>query len=243
MADDDSLTPPDPMDQPAALAEAQHILGMVAHEIKNLLGPLAMTLQLFERRVNQQEPVDKHDVVFARAQVRRLSALVSDLLDTTRIDAGQFPMHLATVDLGALVQGVLDEFRRVHPHRLVIDLPTEPMAIGADGERLASVLTNFLDNAAKYAPETSAIDVHISRAGGRARVSVSDAGPGITPESQTRLFQRYFRAPETADKTRGLGLGLYLGRIIVERHGGSVGVSSTPGRGTTFWLELPLGQT
>jgi signal transduction histidine kinase len=243
MAEEDLMKTPALVDQPAALAEAQHVLGMAAHEIKNLLGPLGMTLQLFERRLNQKEPIAREDVAFARAQVRTLSALVNDLLDATSVDIGQFPIRLTTVDLGALVQGVLDSFRRVHPHRLVTDLPTEPTAISADGERLASVLTNFLDNAAKYAPETTAIDVRMTRAGGRARVSVSDAGPGISVESQARLFQRYFRAPETAEKTRGLGLGLYLGRMIVERHGGTVGVSSTPGRGTTFWLELPLGQS
>jgi signal transduction histidine kinase len=75
------------------------------------------------------------------------------------------------------------------------------------------------------------------------RLAVTDGGPGISAENQALLFQRYFRAPETAEKTRGLGLGLYISKMIAERHGGSVGLSSTPGRGTTFWLELPLGQS
>ncbi|HXI58865.1 MAG TPA: HAMP domain-containing sensor histidine kinase [Polyangia bacterium] len=224
-------------------AEAQHVLGMVAHEIKNLLGPLGMALQLCERRVQQGEPAGKEDLAFARAQVRRLSDLVNDLLDTTRIDAGHFPVRLGTVDLGALVQNALESFRRMHARRVVTDLPTEPLAISADGERLGTVLTNFLDNAAKYSPETSPIEVRITRAGGRVRLAVTDGGPGISAENQALLFQRYFRVPETAEKTRGLGLGLYISKVIAERHGGSVGLSSTPGRGTTFWLELPLGQS
>jgi signal transduction histidine kinase len=150
---------------------------------------------------------------------------------------------MGTVDLGALVQSALEAFRRVHPRRVVTDVPTEVMAISGDAERLGSVLANFLDNAAKYSPETSPIEVRISRAGGRVRVAVVDGGPGISPEDQAHLFQRYFRAEATAEKTRGVGLGLYISRIIAERHAGSVGVASTPGRGTTFWLELPLGQS
>ncbi|HEX3697110.1 MAG TPA: HAMP domain-containing sensor histidine kinase [Polyangia bacterium] len=239
--------PKDDLKTPAVLtadaAEAQQVLGMVAHEIKNLLGPLAMTLQLCERRAQQGEPAGKEDLAFARAQVQRLSQLVTDLLDTTRIDAGHFPIHLGTVDLGALVQSALESFRRVHPRRVVTDIPTETMAITGDGERLAAVLANFLDNAAKYSPETSPIEVRISRAGGRVRVAVVDGGPGISAEDQTRLFQRYFRSAATAEKTRGLGLGLYISRLIAERHGGTVGVTCAPGRGTTFWLELPLGQS
>lgn len=223
-------------------AQAQEVLGLVAHEIKNLLGPLAMTLQLCERRAQQGEPAGTTDLAFARAQVRRLSALVNDLLDTTRIDAGGFPIRIGTVDLVALVQGALEAFRREHARRVVTDLPTEPLPISGDGERLTTVLANFLDNAAKYSPENAPIEVRISRAGGRVRLAVVDGGPGISTEDQGRLFQRFFRAPATAEKTRGVGLGLYISRVITERHGGQVGVASTPGRGSTFWLELPLGQ-
>ncbi|HVR62036.1 MAG TPA: HAMP domain-containing sensor histidine kinase [Polyangia bacterium] len=241
MANDDLKTPPagGAGDDPAT----QETLGMVAHEIKNLLGPLAMTLQLCERRAQQGEPAGKDDLAFARAQVRRLSALVNDLLDVTRIDAGGFPVRVGTVDLGALVAGALEAFRRVHARRVVTDLPTEPLAISGDAERLGSVLVNFLDNAAKYSPEAAPIEVRVSRAGGRVRVAVVDGGAGISPADQAQLFQRYFRTAAAAEKTRGVGLGLYISRVIAERHGGSVGVASTPGRGSTFWLELPLGQS
>jgi signal transduction histidine kinase len=240
MADEDSKAPPADADDAGT---DQDVLGMVAHEIKNLLGPLAMTLQLCERRAQQGEPAGKDDLAFARAQVRRLSDLVSDLLDVTRIDAGSFPIRIGTVELGALVSGALEAFRRVHPRRVVTDLPTEPLAISGDADRLGAVLANFLDNAAKYSPETAPIEVRISRAGGRVRVAVVDGGPGISPADQAQLFQRYFRAANTAEKTRGVGLGLFISRVIAEHHGGSVGVASTPGRGTTFWLELPLGQS
>ena len=240
MANDDPKTPPAGA---AGGDAAQDALGIAAHEIKNLLGPLAMTLQICERRVQQGEPAGRDDLAFARAQVRRLSDLVNDLLDVTRIDAGSFPLRVGTVDLGALVAAALEAFRRVHARRVVTDLPTEPLAISGDAERLGAVLTNFLDNAAKYSPEAAPIELRVSRAGGRVRIAVVDGGPGISPDDQARLFQRYFRTTAAAEKTRGVGLGLYISRVIAERHGGSVGVSSTPGRGATFWFELPLGQS
>jgi len=104
------------------------------------------------------------------------------------------------------------------------------------------VLANFLDNAAKYAPEPSPIEVRMTSGGGRVRISVIDHGPGVRLEDQARLFQRYFRAAPTADCAPGLGLGLYLCREIAVRHGGEVGVDSVAGRGATFWIELALAQ-
>ncbi|HEY6506825.1 MAG TPA: HAMP domain-containing sensor histidine kinase [Vicinamibacterales bacterium] len=228
--------PPQPPQDP------QHVLGVAAHEIKNLLGPLAMTLQLCERRAVTGEPVAAEDLAFAREQVRRLSKLVNDLLDTTQVSSDQFPLQRTTVDLVALVQNSVETFRRAHTRRIVIEVPTEPLSISGDPERLGAVLANYLDNAVKYTPEPSLIEVRLNRAGERVRIAVTDHGPGIPTGSQTHLFQRYFRAPETAEQSRGLGLGLFLSRVIAERHGGAVGLSSVPGKGTTFWLDLPLGQ-
>jgi signal transduction histidine kinase len=224
-------------------SDTDHILGMAAHELKNALGPLAMTLQICERHAAAGQPVARDDLAFARAQVRKVSQLVNDLLDASRIDSGQFPLRLAHLDLCALVQSTVDAFRRANPRRIVCDVPPLPLVHVADGERLATVLTNFLDNAAKYAPEPSPIEVRMSQAAERVRIAVTDHGPGIRAEDQTRIFQRYFRARDTADAVSGLGLGLYLCRAIAERHGGAVGVDSAPGRGATFWLDLTLGQS
>lgn len=223
--------------------DANLLLGMAAHELKNALGPLAMTLQICERHAAAGEPVARDDLAFARAQVRKVSQMVNDLLDATRIDSGQFPLRLAHLDLCALVQSTVEAFRRSNPRRMVCDVPPQPLMHIADGDRLAAVLTNFLDNAAKYAPEPSPIEIRMSQAAERVRIAVTDHGPGIKPEDQQRLFQRYFRARATADTARGLGLGLYLCRAIAARHGGAVGVDSEPGRGATFWLDLTLGQS
>jgi signal transduction histidine kinase len=236
-------TDPNPAGDDTPLTDHDPILGVAAHEIKNALGPLAMTLQLCERRAMAGQPVAPEDVRFARAQVRRIAQLVNDLLDAERIDMGQFPLRLAPVDLCTLVQDAVDTFGRASPRRVVCDVPPEPLMHIADGERLASVLLNYLDNAAKYAPEPSPIEVRLSQAGERVRIAVTDHGPGVRPEDRERLFRRYFRAPATQEVAGGLGLGLFICRAIAERHGGAVGVDSVPGKGATFWLDLSLGQT
>jgi signal transduction histidine kinase len=252
MADQD---PPDPSspEQPAPEAgadasapappSAEDVLGIAAHEIKNALGPLAMTLQLCERRATSGQEVSLDDLRFARAQVRRIGDMANELLDAARIEHGQLPLKLAPVDLCALVQTTVDAFRRASRRPVVCDLPPTSIMHTADGDRLASVLVNYLDNAAKYTPEHAPIEVRMSRAGERLRIAVSDHGPGVKPDDRERLFERYYRVPETSASVSGLGLGLYICRAIAEQHGGAAGVDSQPGKGATFWLDLHLGQT
>ena len=236
--------PDDPQDPPAGgVLEADHVLGIAAHEIKNALGPLTMTLQLCERRAAMGDAIPLEDLRFARGQVRRIAELVGDLLDTARIDTGRLALRMAPVDLCALVQETVETFRRGHLQRIVCDLPASPLVHTADAERLASVLSNFLDNAAKYAPERAPIQVRMSLVAERVRIEVTDHGPGIRAEDRERIFERYYRAPSTAEAAGGLGLGLFICRAIAEGHGGSVGVESTPGQGATFWIDLSLGQT
>jgi len=215
-------------------------LAIAAHEIKNALGPLAMTLQLCERQAEGGKPVAPADLAFARAQVRKIGRMVNDLLDVGRFEQGRLPLRPAPVDLCEVVRGAVDSFRRSTPRQVLCELPASSVVHVADGERIGDVLANFLDNAAKYAPEPSPIEVRLTVSGGLARIAVTDHGPGIEPADQPCLFQRYFRAARTAHTARGLGLGLYLCRVIAEGHGGAVGVDSAPGRGSTFWLDLPL---
>jgi signal transduction histidine kinase len=108
-----------------------------------------------------------------------------------------------------------------------------------DPERIVQVVLNLLENAAKYAPLPAPISVSLARVARGARVEVRDGGPGLEASAQTRVFDRFARARDVGDGTRGLGLGLYLCRSIVERHGGRIGVESAPGAGATFWFELP----
>jgi signal transduction histidine kinase len=227
-------------------------LAAAAHEIKNALGPLAMTLQLAERQLLADRPVAPADLAFARAQVRRLSSLVEDLLDQTRADLGALAFRPREVDLCEVVTDAVETFRRGKPSPLpiLVDLPSdgsdgcdgrEPLLASVDAGRMQQVLVNLLENAVRYSPPGSNIAVSLARrAPACARIEVRDRGPGLSADEQARIFDRFVRGA-ASEGTSGLGLGLYLCRAIVEQHGGTIGVDSAPGAGATFWIEVRAG--
>ena len=220
-------------DDPAA------VFGAAAHEIKNALGPLAMTLQIAERQLLSGQPIAPADMAFARAQVRRLSRLVEDLMDLTRADLGLLAIRARATDLAAVINETVDTFRRGHATPVSVELPAGALTVTVDAERVHQVLLNLLENAVRYSPEGAPITVTASSSGPAVvRVTVRDRGPGIAAAEQQRIFQRFIRGA-AAEGKGGLGIGLYLCRTIVERHGGTIGVDSTVGDGAAFWIDLP----
>ncbi len=214
-------------------------LAAAAHEIKNALGPLAMTLQLAERQLQAGQPVAAADLAFARAQVRRLSALCEDLLDQSRADLGELALRRCACDLRQVVTEAVETFRRGKPAPIAVELPAAPVIASVDAARVQQVLSNLLENAVRYSPTGSSVTVRLAPAAApaTARLEVCDRGPGLSAEEQARIFDRFVRGA-AADGTSGLGLGLYLCRAIVEQHGGTIGVDSTLGAGATFWMDL-----
>lgn len=227
------MTPPGGQDRDTAA-----VLAAVAHEFKNALAPLGMTLQMIERQVQAGQPVAAGDLAFSRAQVRLLSALVNDLLDQARVDLDALPFRPATVDARAVVEEAVGAFRRAHETPVALELPEAPLPAELDPARMRQVLANLLENAARYAPAGSTITVRAQRAGAGARIEVRDGGPGLSAEEKARIFERFVRGAASRG-TSGLGLGLYLCRAIVAQHGGRIGVDSQPGAGCTFWVVLP----
>ena len=221
--------------------EATEIVALAAHELKNALGGIGVALARCEQRLQGGKPITIEDLSKARTEVRRLSALVNELLDGARVDLGEVHVQRVPVDLAALTREVVEMFQAARGREVTLDLPAAPMVIAADAERLRGVLVNYLENAAKYAPRPASIAVSVAGlpSDGLVRIAVRDEGPGVHLEDQPRLFQRFFRAPAVARRTQGLGLGLYLCRAIAEAHGGAVGVDSAPGAGSTFWIDLP----
>jgi signal transduction histidine kinase len=216
-------------------------LAAAAHEIKNALGPLAMTLQLAERQLLAGKPVAPADLAFARSQVRRLASLVEDLLDQTRADLGNLAFRPREVDLCGVVAEAVETFRRGNPVPIVVELPAVPVAASVDAARMQQVLVNLLENAVRYSPAGSNVTVRLAcPAPATARIEVCDAGPGLSADEQARIFDRFVRGA-ASEGTSGLGLGLYLCRAIVEQHGGTIGVESAPGAGATFWIDIRAG--
>jgi signal transduction histidine kinase len=173
-------------------------------------------------------------------ETQRLAELVSDVLDTSRIEAGSFSYSFADVDLAELVlesaaaaQTGQDEVRiNSSVHRPL------PLVRG-DRERLRQVLTNLLDNAVKYSPTGGEVEVEALAENGRINVEVRDRGPGVSPEHQALIFEKFGRVSGDQSKP-GTGLGLFIARSIAEAHGGSLDVHSRPGSGVVFRLALPV---
>ncbi len=234
-------------------------LGVTSHELRTPLTTLKLHLQLARRRLRhlQQEqaalPADVSRMLQAldeqlgqtEGQMGRLTRLVNELLDTSRIQAERLELHLEPVDLVAVVRAAVEEQRQASPGRLIrLHLPEEErVPVRVDVDRIGQVVTNYLTNAIKYSPANRPIDVGVQREDQQARVWVRDQGPGIPFEAQGQIWERFHRVAGIAVQSGsgvGLGLGLYICKMIIRWHGGQVGVQSAPGAGSTFWFLLPL---
>jgi PAS domain S-box-containing protein len=226
----------------AADRTKSEFLNIASHELRTPLTSLHLVLTQARRQLEREEPVS--DVTLISRMERytgRLTRLAGDLLDASRLERGQFELRPCPVDLRALVSDVAGDFRQQHPHRrLEVELPADVAWVGADRDRLEQVLANLLDNAMKYTPPEAPVAVRLSPGEGGFRVSVSDEGPGIPEDERARLFQRFHRLSSALHQP-GLGLGLYISREIIERHGGTLGVHGhPPGQpGVTFFFALP----
>jgi signal transduction histidine kinase len=173
----------------------------------------------------------------------RLTTLTQDLLDVSRIRLGQLPLRVQEIDLEELVRRVTYRFGDQLPPgiELIVDLQSPLPPIQADADRLEQVISNLLDNAIKYSPEGGTVTVELGRAGDQVRVAVRDQGIGLPADADETIFRPFGRAPNASSRNLpGMGLGLYICRNIVERHGGTVTATSPgEGLGTTFELTLP----
>ena len=190
----------------------------------------------------QQEAINEIDEASGR-----MNALVKDLLDVTRIQAGRLELDLAPLDLVAIVRRCIARFQlSTEHHTFTVEVPEASVLLQADGPRLEQVFGNLLSNAIKYSPEGGpiAITIRVDQEAGQAEVCIKDAGIGIPAEQQPQLFERFVRASNVHHyHITGTGLGLYVCRELVERHGGHIWFESTEGVGTTFFITLPLATT
>ena len=232
-------------DAEVAVRTRDQFLSIAAHELRNPLAALFGHAQLLERRAGRDSGLterDQRSVLTITEQAARLNRMIDDLLDVSRMGLEQFNIARATLDLVALVSATIDKLRpTLARHLLSVRLPDEPIMLQGDVIRLEQVVSNLLSNAAKYSPVGTPITVELTLDGSRARLSVADEGIGIPAASLPHLFQRFYRA-DNAEKAgaSGLGIGLYVVKEVVERHGGSVSVVSEEGGGSVFSVWLPL---
>jgi signal transduction histidine kinase len=213
-------------------------VALVAHDLRTPLAAVIGSVQTLQQRGHELTPEQRDSLLTVIAhEADRLAGLVGEVFDTSRIDADSFTYSFADVDVAALVEESVAAATAGGEVEVVPHVADELPAVRGDRARLRQLLANLIDNAVKYSPSGAAVEVGASAANGRVVVRVTDHGEGITPEDQELIFERFGRVQGTSQP--GTGLGLYISRTIAEAHGGSLGVSSAPGRGSTFTLTLP----
>ncbi len=217
-------------------------LAQAAHELRTPLTSAQAALQMLAQRTSRttQQSIDRNTSI-ALAQVRRLGALVNDLVDVARLQTGKLSLQFAVVNFVDIARKATDSLQLSVRQRIELTIEDERLMVHGDALRLEQVIDNLLINAAKYAPATETISVNMRRRGGVAELSVRDTGPGMDEIQVSRLFSRFFQVERQDGATLGgLGLGLFITREIVLGHGGDISVSTAPGVGSTFTIQLPL---
>ncbi len=217
-------------------------LATLAHELRNPLAPMVNAMALLESPAADAALAQRaHGII--RRQLTQMVRLVDDLLDVSRITSGKLVIRKQIVELAEVVRSAVDTARPLLDAReqtLTVELPTDPVHLQADAVRLSQVLSNMLNNAAKYSDRGKPISLRVTVDAGAVRVSIADHGIGISPEMLPKIFEMFTQGETGHSGQTGVGVGLALARRLVELHGGTIaGESSGLGSGSTFTVTLP----
>lgn len=216
-------------------------IAMVSHELKTPLTSLTGYIQLLQNRARKNEDtfavpaLDK-----ANNQLKKMTTMINSFLDMSRLESGKIHIENHYFDLSHLIGEVESEFLlTVNSHKLIFKTDGEAF-VNADRDKIGHVITNLINNAVKYSPSGSTVNVNCYQTGKTVEVSVQDQGRGIRDEDKQRLFERYYRVADQPATIAGFGIGLYLCAEIISRHEGSLWVESELGSGSTFYFSLPV---
>lgn len=219
----------------------------VSHELRTPLALIRLYAETLELgRIKTTEKMEEYYRII-RKESERLTALINNILDFSRIEAGRKEYDFRMTDVAELVRNTLDSYRyQIQQQGFTFEESIEPgiPQVRIDREAIARALVNLINNALKYSAENKFLRVRLYKAGYFLKLEVADRGIGITRQEQSKIFEKFYRAGDAlVHSTRGSGLGLSLVRHITEAHGGDVEVESTPGKGSKFTLALPLAET
>ena len=228
----------------AASDHKSEFLANMSHELRTPLNAISGFSQVLRKQlfgeINEKQAEYLDDIL---ASARHLLALIDDVLDLAKVEAGQIELEVSPFSLReALERGVVIVRERATRDDVRVSLSADPGVdtVTGDERRIRQVVFNLLSNAVKFAPAGSTVDVAATRVDGEVRVSVSDSGPGIAPEDRARIFEEFQQAAAGREQREGTGLGLALSRRLVELHGGHIWVDSEVGKGSTFVFTLPM---
>lgn len=223
-----------------AQADRQSIIEMVAHDLRSPLMSSQVALDLLgkDAQTTLGSSSQRH-VETVKRNITRLVSLVNDLLTVEKLEAGKLELDLENLDIHGLVDEALQSVSGLaNQKQIVLKNAGHSQTIVADRARLIQVLVNYLANAIKFSPKNSTVTVFSSKENGLIKIGVRDEGPGMSQEEQERLFSKFYQTRE-GKRAKGFGLGLAICKLVVESHGGTVGVDSEPERGAEFWFTLP----
>jgi signal transduction histidine kinase len=213
-----------------------------SHELRTPIAVVKANNELLARHPEATIESSYDQIEAVGAEAEHMTHLVDDLLTLARADEGRVTLTKAPLDLGGLAgeigrdMGALAELRGVE-----LSVETMPVDVEGDAQRLRQLVVILVDNALKYTPAGGHAKLAVARHGRRAELSVSDDGPGLSPENQKRVFDRFFRVSEARTRGEGgSGLGLAIAKWIAEAHDGRITVESTPGHGATFTVRFPV---
>ena len=219
-------------------------LDIAAHELRTPVTAFSLLLQLTQTQLEKGFPFEASVLTRLRVMADKISRLVVDLLDVSRLERGAVTLNLERIDLNSVITECVDDLKLREPDRMIkIIKPETPVELNCDSLRINQVISNVLENARKYTPKQSPFEITVETKPGQVRISITDHGPGISDEQKTNLFNAFSRGEEElTSRSGGLGLGLYICSQIIKLHGGTIGVISKVGEGSTFYFELPTGE-
>jgi signal transduction histidine kinase len=221
----------------------EELVAVVSHDLKSPLATISMTTGLLlDQLPPEQTDEPRRSLKRIQRSADRMGRLIRDLLDLAKLEGGRLSIDVRPEEVTGLMSDVVELLRAettAKSLRLEQVVTAGAERVRCDRERILQVLANLVGNAVKFTPEQGLVTVRAEREGPEVILSTSDTGPGIPPEQQARIFDRYWQAEETAQL--GTGLGLSIAKGLVELHGGRIWVSSQPGQGSTFSFSLPAG--
>lgn len=222
--------------------QKDNFIGVASHELKTPLTSIKAYSQILHKRFLKADDLQSAKLVEKMdTQLNKLNSLVSDLLDVTKIEAGQFQFRQGEFDVNRLISEIVEEMQRTTEKQRIIMKLGKSKKLYGNKDRIGQCIINFLSNAIKYSPESKNIIIKTNCTMKEIRISVQDFGVGMSKADQEKVFERFYRVGGVDSETYpGLGLGLYISSEIIKRHNGKIWVESSKGKGSTFSFSLPL---